>query len=207
MFTALDVHSGKKMINEKNKCFISKFLSKYFFKALVLFWCKWGHQWPPIKVQKTKYVNVEHGAEHYGILSIFLAFQLIILIDELGQGFKRSSSCVIKCYTMHIMSLHNILAELKRALKSPQKPGKPRCGLKDGNLNNSAIFSTFPFKIQIVHLVEFNASNTLEFFPRRVQIVVYGLWWPDICNTRMILARYKTAAAKSHNMTLFCYEN
>ena len=55
--------SGKKMINEKNKCFISKFLSKYFFKALVLFWCKWGHQWPPIKVQKTKYVNVEHGAE------------------------------------------------------------------------------------------------------------------------------------------------
>ena len=64
----------------------------------------------------------------------------------------------------------------RHALKSPQKPGKkPRCGLKDGNLNNSAIFSTFPFKIQIVHLVEFNASNTLEFFPRRVQIVVYGL--------------------------------
>ena len=63
----------------------------------------------------------------------------------------------------------------RHALKSPQKPGKPRCGLRAGNLNNSAIFSTFPFKIQIVHLVEFNASNTLEFFPRRVQIVVYGL--------------------------------
>ena len=160
------------------------------------------HQGPKDKICKCGAWSWE--AEHYGILSIFLAFQLIILIDELGQGFKRSSSCVIKCYTMHIMSLHNILAELKRALKSPQKPGKPRCGLSAGNLNNSAIFSTFPFKIQIVHLVEFNASNTLEFFPRRVQIVVYGLWWPDICNTRMILARYKTeSAAKSHNMTLF----
>lgn len=64
---------------------------------------------------------------------------------------------------MHIMSLHNILAELKRALKSPQKPGKPRGVVSYGNLNNSAIFSTFPFKIQIVHLVEFNASNTLVF--------------------------------------------
>jgi len=119
------------------------FLSKYFFKALsslVLMQMRSSmttHQGPKDKICKCgASVWSWEAAEHYGTLythRIFLAFQLIILIDELGQGFKRSSSCVIKCYTMH--KLHNILADLVpvycyydfricHALKSPQKPGK-----------------------------------------------------------------------------------